>query len=95
MWRDAGLLRDGAGLRRALERLAAMRGLGFRTTGPRKLTRRALEARNLHVVAEVMVQAALGREESRGAHYRVDFPERAGAAQHSVVRDGELRFVIQ
>jgi L-aspartate oxidase len=71
-----------------------MRGLGFRTTGPRKLTRRVLEAWNLHVVAEVMVQAALGRVESRGAHYRVDFPARTGAAQHSVVRDGELRFVI-
>ncbi len=95
MWRDAGLLRDGDGLRRAQERLKAMRELGFRTMGPGKLTRRALEARNLQVVAEVMVQAALGREESRGAHYRVDFPARTGVAQHSVVRDGELRFVIQ
>ncbi|MGA1981503.1 MAG: L-aspartate oxidase [Acidobacteriaceae bacterium] len=95
MWRDAGLLRDGAGLRRAQQRLAAMRGSGSLTAGPRKLTRRTLEARNLHAVAEVMVQAALGREESRGAHYRVDFPERAGAAQHSVMRDGELRYVDQ
>jgi len=44
-------------------------------------------------VAETMVQAALGREESRGAHYRTDFPERDGVALHSVVRSGELRFI--
>jgi L-aspartate oxidase len=92
MWKDAGLLRDGVGLRRAQERLAAMREAGVGATGR---TRRSLEARNLHAVAEVMVQAALGREESRGAHYRVDFPERAGVAKHSVARDGELRFAIQ
>jgi L-aspartate oxidase len=95
MWRDAGLLRDGAGLRRAQERLATMRAPGLGTMGPRKPTRRFLEARNLQVVAEVIVQAALGREESRGAHYRVDFPGRTGVAQHSVVQDGELRFVTQ
>ncbi len=90
MWRDAGLLREGAGLRRAQDRLAAMGA-----TMPAGLTRRALEARNLHAVAEVMVQAALGREESRGAHFRRDFPERAAAAEHSVVQQGKLRFVAQ
>jgi L-aspartate oxidase len=88
MWRDAGLLRDAEGLRQAQERLAAMR-----ETGPRGRSRRAVEARNLFVVAEAIVQAALGREESRGAHYRKDFPERASVARHSVVRSGELRFV--
>jgi L-aspartate oxidase len=61
--------------------------------GARGLTRRTLEARNLRVVAEVMVQAALGREESRGAHFRMDFPEKASMARHSVVRQSELRFV--
>jgi L-aspartate oxidase len=88
MWRDAGLLRDAAGLRRAQEGLVA---LG--ETGPRGLTRRALEASNLLAVAEAIVQAALGREESRGAHYRVDFPGRDAVARHSVVRRGELRFI--
>jgi L-aspartate oxidase len=88
MWRDAGLLRDATGLRRAQAGLAAMR-----ETMPQGLTRRAVEARNLHALAEVMVQAALGREESRGAHFRTDFPEKAGAALHSVVERGELRFV--
>ena len=87
MWRDAGLLRDEAGLWRARAGLAALRA-----KGPRGLTRRALEARNLLAVAEALVQAALGREESRGAHFRVDFPEHDAVARHSVVRRGELRF---
>jgi L-aspartate oxidase len=88
MWRDAGLLRDAAGLRRAQAGLAALRA-----TQPVGMTRKALEARNLLVVAEAIVQAALGREESRGAHFRTDYPERASVARHSVVRSGELRFV--
>jgi L-aspartate oxidase len=88
MWRDAGLLRDAAGLRRAQAGLAAMRA-----TQPLGISRRALEARNLLVVAEAIVQTALGREESRGAHFRTDFPERASVAQHSVLRSVEMRFV--
>ena len=87
MWRDAGLLRDGEGLRRAQAGLAAMR-----ERMPRGRAQRAFEARNLHVVAEAMVKAALAREESRGAHFRRDFPKRAEVAKHSVVRDGDLRF---
>jgi len=89
MWRDAGLLRDAAGLQRAQAGLAALRA-----TQPRGMTRRALEALNLLTVAETMVQAALGREESRGAHYRKDFPGRDGVARHSVMRSGELNFVV-
>jgi L-aspartate oxidase len=90
MWRDAGLLRDAAGLRRARERLAAMR-----ETMPQGLERRSLVARNLHTVAEVMVLAALGREESRGAHFRTDFPQRDALVRHSVVRAGKLEFLPQ
>jgi L-aspartate oxidase len=88
MWRDAGLLRDGSGLRRAQIELAVLGA-----TMPNGLTRRAVEARNMHMVAAAMVQAALGREESRGAHFRRDFPGRAGVGRHSVLRRGELRFV--
>jgi L-aspartate oxidase len=89
MWRDAGLLRDGAGLQQAQAGLAVMR-----EHMPRG-TRRELEARNLLAVAEVMVTAALAREESRGAHYRKDFPQHYAVARHSVVRGDEVRFVAQ
>jgi L-aspartate oxidase len=88
MWRDAGLLRDAVGLRRAGAGLAALR-----KKAPTGWSRREVEARNLLTVAEVIVQAALAREESRGAHFRMDFPEKAGVARHSVVRRGELRLV--
>jgi L-aspartate oxidase len=88
MWGDAGLLRDGDGLRRAGAGLE-----GLRETMPCGLARRAVEARNLLQVAEAMVQAALGREESRGAHFRMDFPERADGSRHSVLERGRLSFV--
>ena len=88
MWQDAGLLRNAAGLRRAQEGLTRLR-----ERMPEGLSRRAVEARSLLTVAEVMVQAALFREESRGAHYRLDFPRKSADARHSVVRAGALEFV--
>jgi L-aspartate oxidase len=62
---------------------------------PRGLSRRAIEARNLHAVASVIVASALARRESRGAHYRNDYPQRDTEARHSVVRNGELTFQPQ
>lgn len=88
MWKDAGLLRDAAGLQQAQRGLDALAA-----TMPRGIFRRALEARNLHAVARLIVASALGRQESRGAHYRNDFPEKGAVARHSVMRAGRLEFV--
>ncbi len=88
MWKYAGLLRDGAGLREAQRGLDALA-----VTMPRGLFRRAVEARNLHAVAGLIVASALGREESRGAHYRNDFPLRDAVGRHSVMHRGRLEFV--
>jgi L-aspartate oxidase len=88
MWKDAGLLRDAVGLERAQRGLAALAA-----SAPRGLFRRAVEARNLLTLAEVIVVSALGREESRGAHFRNDFPGRSAVGLHSVMVRGELRFV--
>ncbi|MHB1023241.1 MAG: L-aspartate oxidase [Acidobacteriaceae bacterium] len=89
MWQDAGLLRDEAGLlraRKALDQLAL--------DMPEGMSRRALEARNLHQVAMLIVASALERKESRGAHYRNDYPKRddRNFAAHSVLVNGLLHF---
>jgi L-aspartate oxidase len=90
MWKYAGLLRDASGLQEAQRALNVLAG-----SLPKGLARRALEARNLHTVAELIVAAALGREESRGAHYRNDFPQHDPFARHSVMQRGTLEFVTQ
>lgn len=89
MWKDAGLLRDANGLGRMKEELERMRP----KVAP-AAARPSLELANLHAVAELIVVSALAREESRGAHYRNDFPQRDDAhfAKHSVVRGGEVVF---
>jgi L-aspartate oxidase len=88
MWKHAGLLRDGNGLREAQRGLDALA-----VSMPRGLFRRALEAKNLHVLAGLIVASALGREESRGAHYRNDFPLHGAVARHSGMQQGRLEFV--
>jgi L-aspartate oxidase len=87
-WRDCGIVRTGARLSAALEQLehdvciepcAAVADY---------------ELRNMHAVARLIATSALARRESRGGHYRSDFPSKDEAFQkHSVVsRGAEVKF---
>ena len=89
MWRDVGIVRTGASLTRALQQLAR---ISTRVAHPQ--TRRAFEARNLHLVGTLVARAALAREESRGAHYRLDFPAHDDARflRHSILQRESIRF---
>ena len=54
-----------------------------------------MEARSLCTVAQAILRSALARTESRGAHFRNDFPRRdeENFQKHSVlVPDGKVRF---
>ena len=73
MWEHAGLLRDAA-LLRSIDISAAE---GYVNASPSaQWRRREYEARSLARVARAITVSALAREESRGAHYRNDFPQR-------------------
>ncbi|MCU0635132.1 MAG: L-aspartate oxidase [Gemmatimonadaceae bacterium] len=66
MWEYAGIARTAPGLRRALAALTTIEG---------RLDPGATEERNLLETARLIAEAALLRRESRGGHYRTDFPE--------------------
>jgi L-aspartate oxidase len=95
MWADGGLLRSAATLRHGLAAQAECdTGLNyFAQQGKRSRT--LCEAQSLACVARAILCSALAREESRGAHYRNDFPQRDDAhfLKHSTYgRDGSIRF---
>ena len=78
MWEHAGILRDEASLREGLDRLADVRDraadmrVGPVTSESFEL---AVDVGFMLVAAEAVLRGALEREESRGAHYRTDFPD--------------------
>jgi L-aspartate oxidase len=74
MWNDAGLYRDADSLSAASATLAAWTADGASVA--------EREDANLLDLARLVVRAALAREESRGAHYRTDFPETLESFAH-------------
>lgn len=82
-WEHCGIRREETGLKKALELLRSAPVAG------KELARRGdYEARSLHRVALLIAEAALGRRESRGGHYRSDYPDKASGAEHSVLQRG-------
>jgi succinate dehydrogenase/fumarate reductase flavoprotein subunit len=79
-WDQVGLVRHGAGLRSALDELESLaRRAGEIAVNPSlRLNgewQQALDVGNLIQVARLIARAAQVREESRGSHYRSDFPQ--------------------
>lgn len=85
IWKRMGIIRDSYGLRDALEWLGTT---AWTSRGD------AFELRNMHTVAHLIGRCALARKESRGAHYRKDFPERsADFEKHTYISiGGHVRF---
>jgi L-aspartate oxidase len=91
LWNSAGVHRSGVGLTAAAAALAE-----WSAPDPSSTAVTALEDRNLLDLARLLVAAALDREESRGAHYRSDFPQTRPELARSVsqVRRSQSRTLI-
>ena len=77
MWRNAGVFRDAERLRGALDVLEpASAALEAAIAGGRSSTKDGWRAHSLLIVARLIARGAFRREESRGGHWRRDFPER-------------------
>jgi len=72
MWEKVGIIRCASSLKEAKGRLATF----SETNEKRHLTRSELELKNMIVISAVIIEAALARKGSVGAHYRSDYKDR-------------------
>lgn len=86
-WEGIGIVRDASGLQAARDRLAA---LAKQITRTEIAELAQMEAVNMCQVASLAATAALERRESRGAHYRADYPTTQDEWQkHILLRQAE------
>ncbi len=89
MWQHVGVVRDGNSLRQVVGELTQLQ-----QHAPQSGSRSAREAANIVATGLLIARSALAREESRGAHYRLDFPLKNDAKflKHSVVCGESITF---
>ena len=83
MWNNVGILRDEKSLEQAQELIYRLRADFSRKE--KCLNRDEYEFRNMLTVAQLITHCALQRKESRGAHFRTDYPDTKDECIHSVV----------
>ena len=89
MWNKVGIVRIRQGLNEAVQQLQKLA-----EQLPAPDSRRNCEARNIHAAGLLIARSALARLESRGAHYRLDYPSHDDIRfrKHSVISEKGVRF---
>lgn len=89
MWLNLGIVREGKKIREVIPQLEALRA-----KLPDPTCRRNCEVRNILETGLLIARSALARLESRGAHYRMDYPvhDDQKFLKHSVVLADKIRF---
>jgi fumarate reductase (CoM/CoB) subunit A len=100
MWNNVAIIRREEGLKSALndihvikDKMARMKLPEVRGYNQHLLD--ALELENMVLIAELVTKSAIIREESRGAHYRADFPETRDECKKSIVlnENEDVKFI--
>lgn len=93
MWRGAGILRSEQTLTKALEEIRILAKKFPRST--KCLSKEEYEFKNMLLVSKLIINSAIQRKESRGAHYRLDYLNTDDVGKHSLIKkgEGELSFV--
>jgi L-aspartate oxidase len=72
-WQYAGIVRNAEGMKKGLQIISEMEAQWEFSSVP---SISQMETANLRAIADLILQCALLRLESRGAHFRTDFPDR-------------------
>ncbi len=100
MWNNVAIIRREEGLKLALESIESIKEkmksmIVPVVAGYNQHLQDALELENMLLIAELVTKSALIREESRGAHFRADYPDKSDEWNRSIVlnSDGEVRYI--
>ena len=85
MWNYVGIVRTTKRLERAANRIRMLQDEVEDYYGSFVVTTDLIELRNLLKAAELIVTSALRREESRGLHYTLDYPDTLDEARDTVL----------
>jgi L-aspartate oxidase len=86
MWKNAGIIRNEEGLQSALKEMKELGGR-LRAAAGEGVNAEIIETKNMLLVSKLIVKAALMRRESRGGHYRDDYPLKAKEWKRHIVLD--------
>lgn len=91
MWDYVGIVRSTKRLQRARTRIGTLADEVRDYYWNFRVEPRLLELRNLIQVADLIIDCALQRQESRGLHYTLDYPQKLAVARHTSVRRPQSR----
>ena len=86
LYNKVGILKNGYALQKALKKLEEIKSEFFEINEGESKLKEKLECLNAFDISKVLIDSSIYREESRGAHFRLDYPESDHAFLHHTLK---------